>query len=332
MRRIVEIATTTALFALLAPAPGCAQHPSLGPLSAEEGAPLQRLSYTPMVEGADVTPAGALRADLWVGYTNIFEQDSADAATLYLDVERMITAATLRYGIARGVEVGGRVTLQTDWGGFLDPVIVRFHDLLGAGSRFRKNFPEGAYGQTLEDAEGRVLVDLPRRSFSAVDARVFAKWQPVGDADSRQALSFRAVARIPTAQNTVGEERADVSLMALGRTAWRGFHLHGMAGGATVNRSPELQDVLRGGHAFGMIGAERPLNDHLSAVIEFTGSTSIVRSVGDWDVDGAPTNVIFGFVMRTQGGWRWEAAMQEDVPPWGPSMDFTLQLGVSRSW
>ena len=331
MRRLVG-RIVIAGFALLAPAPGSAQYPSLGPLSAEEGSPLHRLSYTPMVEGADLIPRGALRVDLWSGYTNIFEQDSADAATLYLDLERMIATASVRYGLAERLEIGGRLTLETDWGGFLDGFIAGFHETLALGNRYRNDFPSGAYGQTLEDGDGRVLVEVPRRTFDVVDVRAFAKWSAVATADGREALSLRAVARIPTAASTVGAQRTDVSLLALGRTAWRGLHLHGMAGGATVNRSPELQNVLRGYNAFAMVGAERPFNDHLSSVVEFTGSTPILRSFGDWDVDGIPTNVVFGLVGRTAGGWRWEVAMQEDVPPRGPSLDFTVQVGLSRTW
>ncbi|HSG10096.1 MAG TPA: DUF3187 family protein [Longimicrobiales bacterium] len=331
MRRLVERLALTAL-ALLAPAPGSAQFPSLGPISAEEGTPLHRLSYTPMVEGADLTPRGALRIDLWTGYSNIFEQDSAEAATLYLDMERMIATAALRYGLGERLEIGGRLTVQTDWGGFLDGFVAGFHETLSLGNRNRRNFPEGAYGQTLEDGDGRILVDVPRRTFDVVDVRVFAKWSAVASADGRRALSLRAVTRMPTARSTVGAQRADLSLMALGRAAWGGFHLHGMAGGATVNRSPELLDVLRGYNVFAMFGAERPFSDHLSAVVQFTGSTPILRSFGDSDVDGIPTNLVFGVVGRTAGGWRWEVAMQEDVPPRGPSLDFTMQLGLGRTW
>jgi len=331
MRRLVEIAFAAA-FALLVPAPGSAQHPSLGPLSAEEGTPLHRLSFTPMVEAADLTPRGALRVDLWTGYANIFEQDSADAATLYLDMERFLGAATVRYGLGERIEIGGRVTVETDWGGFMDGFMVDFHDVLALGSRHRRDFPEGRYGQTLEDADGRVLVDVPRRTFDVVDVRAFAKWSAAASGDGRRALSLRAVARIPTASSAVGRQRTDLSLIALGRTAWRGLHLHGMAGAATVNRSPELRDILRGYTGSAMVGLERPFNDHLSAVAELTGSTPILRSFGDWDVDGAPTNLVFGLVGRTAGGWRWEMAMQEDVPPWGPSLDFSVQLGLSRTW
>jgi hypothetical protein len=37
-------------------------------------------------------------------------------------------------------------------------------------------------------------------------------------------------------------------------------------------------------------------------------------------------------VGRTKSGWRWELGMQEDLPPRGPSIDFTVQLALSHRW
>jgi hypothetical protein len=99
-----------------------------------------------------------------------------------------------------------------------------------------------------------------------------------------------------------------------------------------VRRSPELARVLRGGQATFMVGAERPMGPGLSLVAQLTGSTQLLRDFGDHDVDGAPTNAIFGVVGTTGGGWRWEVAMQEDVPARGPSTDFMVQFSLGRTW
>lgn len=330
-RRLAKVTVLLSL-PLLLPAAALAQRAPLGPLGAEEGAPLQRLGYTPMVEAAAPVSKGAVRTDLWVGYANIFEQDSTAQHTLYLDMERMITALTLRYGLADGFEVGARATLETAWGGFLDGFMVSFHKALGLGVRSRPSYPNGAYGEFLRDGDGRTLVDVPRRELGVGDVRMFAKWRIVGGGDAGGTLAARAVARVPTAQPRVGSERADVALMVLGNVAWRGFWLHGMAGGSTVRRGPDMLDVLRSREWFAMAGLERPLRERLSAVVELTGSTQLLRDFGDRDVDGAPTNVVFGLVGVTHGGWRWEAGMQEDLPPSGPSLDFTIQLALGRAW
>lgn len=307
--------------------------PSLGPLTSEEGAPLQRLGLTPAMEGAALTPNGRVRADVWMGYSSIWEQDSSAVANVFLDLERLITAATVRVGVADRLEVGARATVERTGGGFLDRGILRFHKIIQMGDRRRRDYPRDAYGQWLRDAEGTLLVQIPGRSVPTLeDVRLFAKGALLKPEDGRWALAVKGEVRIPTADNTLGSERADVALTVMGRTAWRGFHVHALAGGTTVRRSPELAGVLRGRQWVGMLGVERPLRPGLSAVAQLTGSTPLLRRFGDHDVDGAPTNLVFGFVGRTRSGWRWEAALQEDVPPRGPSNDFAVQVSLGRAW
>lgn len=305
--------------------------PPLGPLTAEEGAPLQRLGLTPMVEVADPVVRGTFRAETWVAWTNIFEQDSAATHNLYLDMERVLTALTLRYGLTDRLEVGARATLESTFGGILDPVVVGLHDVLRMGSRNRELYPEGAYGQRLEE-NGDVLVDIERRSLALDEVRVFGKWLLYAGDDGGSAVALRGEVRVPTRTNRIGAESTDAGLVLLGRNRWRRVHLHGMLGGTTVRASDKLARLLNRSQYFAMAGAEYPFSERLSGVLEFTLSSPLVRAFGDRDVDGHLTNAIFGMVYRTEGGWRWEVAMQEDVPPWGPSLDFTLQLGVSRSW
>ena len=315
-----------------APAALHAQLPTLGPLTAEEGAPLQRLGFTPTVEGAGITPRGAVRADLWAAYGNVWEQDSSAVANVFLDLERLITAATVRAGVAEGLEVGARTTLERTSGGFLDDVVMGFHRRVGAGDRNRPAYPRDGYGQWLRDGDGNLLVEIPARgSLTLEDVRLFAKWGAFASQDGSRAVSVKGEIRIPTAENTLGAERSDAALLVVGHTPWRGWYLHGLVGASTVRRAPELERVLRASQWLAMVGAERPLRPGLSLVAQLTGSTQLLRDVGDHDVDGSPTNVVFGVVGRT-GRWRWEVAMQEDAPPRGPSTDFMLQAGLSRSW
>lgn len=316
-----------------APTASASPLPSLGPLTSEEGAPLQRLGLTPNMEGTALTPRGRVQADVWVGYSSVWEQDSSAVANVFLDLERVITAATLRVGVADRLELGARATLERTGGGFLDRGIMRFHEIIQMGDRRRHEYPRNAYGQWLRDGDGTLLVEIPGRTVPTLeDVRVFAKGALLGSEDGRRALSAKAELRVPTADNTLGAERADVALTVMGQTAWRGFYVHSLVGATSVRRSPELSGVLRSRQWLGMLGVERPLRPGLSAVAQLTGSTQILRDFGDHDVDGALTNVVFGLVGRTRSGWRWEAAMQEDVPPRGPSNDFAVQVSLGRTW
>ena len=92
-----------ALFALLyvgllGPCVASAQRPSFGPLTSEEGSPLQRISYTAMMEDTEVVRPGALSIEVWNGFSNIFEQDSSSTHVLFLDLARLFSTVTLRWG------------------------------------------------------------------------------------------------------------------------------------------------------------------------------------------------------------------------------------------
>ena len=108
---------------LLSCAPLGAQVDAFGPLTSEEGGPLQRISYTPMTERAATLAPGVFSTDVWLGFSNIFEQDSADTHELFMDMERLLSTTTLRYGVIEGLEIGGRLTFETTGGGVLDSFI-----------------------------------------------------------------------------------------------------------------------------------------------------------------------------------------------------------------
>ncbi len=327
---VSSLLITAVRFALVPAA--FAQAPPLGPLTFEEGAPLQRMGYTPMLEIADPVGRGAARMDWWIGFSNVFERDSSDVHDVYLDLERLIVTATVRYGLGDDLEVGGRVTWENTGGGFLDRFMVDFHDGLALGSRRRGEYPYGDYRVTVHDDEGRLRIDIPARAFAAEDVRFFAKWKVYGADDGSSLVSLRAVTRVPVRQDQLGDERTDGSLTVLGRTAWGNWHLHGGVGVLTVRSSPELDDLMRSGTWFFYAGVEYPFNDRLSGVIEYVESKPIMLDVGDSDVDGAITNAVFGVVGRMAKGWKWEISLQEDLPPRGPSLDFQFHLALSKTW
>jgi Protein of unknown function (DUF3187) len=309
-----------------------AQQPSFGPLTTEEGAPLQRISYTPMVEGSDVVAPGEVTTDLWLGYSNIFEQDSSATHVLFMDTERLLTVGTVRWGVRKGLELGGRFTFETTGPGFLDSFVLWYHNLLGFGQANRDRYPRNRYEELLTNGKQTVYIDAPQSAFRLDDVRVFAKWRATASADGRSVLSLKTEAWIPTRSTGVANERSDVALMALGRLGVGSWYLHGMAGAATVRASPELAPVMRSWSTFLMIGAERSLGSSLAGVVEYQISSPILRGFHHRELDWPSSNLLFGVAGRRGAKWTWDVGFQEDVPADTPSVDFTLGLRVSRAW
>lgn len=320
------------MLALIVPTEGRSQQPSFGPLAYEEGGPINRMSYTPMIESADVTPPGSVTVGLYLGLSNMFEHDSSATHLIFVDMERLITAPSVRWGIADDFEVGGRLTLETRSGGFLDAPVRWYHELLGFGQANRELFPEEAYRYELSDGAGNPFIVVEPRSLVLEDVRLFGKWRMLASEDGRSALSLRAVTRIPTSANAVGEERTDFGLMALGRLGIGAWYVHGMLGASTVRAASLLRPILRGESVFFSFAIERSLWSGAAGIFQYQLSSPALHGYDDRELDWPLSNIILGLAGRLGERWRWDVSFQEDMPADAPAIDFTLGLRISRRW
>lgn len=303
-----------------------------GPLTTEEAGPLQRLAFTHTVEGADLIPAGTFQADLWMGYANIFEQDSADTHDLFLDLEWLSTTAGVRYGVTDRLEVGGRLSFETTGGGILDPFISGWHSKLGLGNGNREKYPHSVYEQRLQDGRGNTYMEIPRSTLALEDVRVFAKWRAWASRGGDKLLSLRGVARVPVQGDPDQGRRSDVAVMALFRAAGAPWYFHGTVGGATTRAAQDFDGLLRRGAFFVDLAVERNLAPWVSGVAQVSVASPRLQGFADPELDGWPINLVFGVTGQVADGWRVDVSFQEDIPPNTPAVDFTLGIGVRRSW
>jgi hypothetical protein len=310
----------------LLPFRGGAQEPPFGPLTWEEGSPFQRLALTPAFERVETTGAGLVSTELWIGYANIFEQDSSATHYLFLDTERLLTAVTVRLGASERLELGARVTLETTGPGLLDGFVHWYHELLGFGQANRDRYPRYGYAQQLGNGGPGLLLDIPRRTMGVDDVQLSAKWR------AADALSLGAILRAPVGTNAIGPERADGALVALLRAGGGPWYVHGMLGAGVVRASPGLEPVLRAASAFVGVALERSLARSVSGVAQLQLASPLLRGFDHRELDWPASNLVLGLAGRWGRDWRWDASFQEDVPADTPAIDFTASLRVSRTW
>jgi hypothetical protein len=284
-----------------------------------------------MMESAEVVPLGAVSSSVWLGLSNMFEHDSASSHLIFVDMERLITAATVRWGVAESFEVGGRLTLETRSGGFLDPFVRWYHDLLGAGQANRDRFPEGAYRYVLTDGQ-TVLVDVEPQSLALEDVRLFAKWQAYRSENQRNVFSLRGVTRIPTRGNLIGREHTDVALMALGRLGLGSWYLHSMVGASTARAAGSIGPALTDRSVFFTVAIERSLGSHVAGIFQYQFASPALQGFDDRELDWPLSNVIFGLAGRVGERWSWDVSFQEDLPADAPAIDFTLGARITHRW
>ena len=326
-----ELLVVVLAAALGVPLPVGAQT-AFGPLSSKEAGPLQRVGFSHVVEGADLVEAGAVQAESWIGYSNIFEEDSTATHHLFMDLERLSTDFGMRWGATPRLEVGGRLSFETTGGGILDAFISAWHNKLGLKDANRGKYPFGVYAQRLTDSDGNVRLDVPKRTLALEDLRLFTKWRAWQSPDGRRLVSLSGTARIPAQDNLVGPRRADVSLVALARASWTWWHLHAAVGGATVRAAQDFDGLLRSGAFFADVAIERYLAPWMSGVAQLSLESPRLQGFDDPELDGWPINLVFGLTGQIGESWRMDLSFQEDTPAESPAADFTLGIGISRSW
>jgi hypothetical protein len=275
---------------------------------------------------------GVFRVELSTSYSNVFEASNGAEYGHLFDLEQMVNAVSARYGVGETLEIGASAGMHTGWGGFLDSFISGFHDLFGLPNGGREQRPEGEYRLYLsrsgEDSENAVGVDVGRKVWFE-DLQVFGKWRFHGDGAAPFAASLSGVVR--GAAGPLDAGRLGASAAVLGRWSPGPVHVHASAGLALLTPPDDVAPVARNATQFFTLAAERELWWEGTAFLaQLGGSSPYVRRVSAGDLRGVPMNLVFGFAGLTDGGWGWQLSFAEDILADGPSVDFTVDLEVSR--
>ncbi len=305
--------------------------PARGPLALAERNPLYDLFYIPVGASADGLAAGQTQVDIGFGYSNIFERSETPTHSQLFDLERLSTTVTVRYALTGRFEAGGRLTVHSSWGGFLDPLIEGIHGAFGVSNGERDRAEQGQYTLLLRERDGTVLFNARQRGFAPADLQLFGRAQIAGGAQERFALAARTTLKLPTGVEGTNTGRVDLATELLGRWSAGSWHWHGMLGATTVRAPEELADLSRGAAVLLGAAVERTLGRAVSVIIQAQSSSRYVAGIGEDELDDFPLIVGFG-VAGSRESWTWQAAFVEDIPPNGPSADVTLHFQFSRRW
>jgi hypothetical protein len=330
--RLAHNAIAVVLHAALLMPVGATAQVAFGPLASQEAGPLQRVGLSHTAESADLVAHRVLEVGMAASYSNIFEEDSTATHRLFMDLERLSTDVGVRWGAAPRLELGGRLSFETTGGGILDGFISGWHKRIGTPNANRGKYPFDVYAQRLTDSLGNVRLDVPQRTMALEDVRLFLKWRAWESADGRQLVSLSGLARVPTQDNGVGPRRTDASLTALARMSWTRWHLHAALGGATVRAAQDYDGLLRSSAFFADVALERSFSPSVSGVAQVSLESPRLQGFDNPELDGWPVNLVFGLNGQIAEHWRMDVSFQEDIPARTPAADFTLTIGLRRSW
>lgn len=318
---------TALLLALGAPA----AHGQSGPLRIGERNPLYDLNYTARTENPELVGRGRVSVSLGTTYSNIFEYGRTEQLEVRFDMERMINEVVVSYGLLERLELGMRLGLRTDWGGFLDPVIQQVHETFGFSNGDREKVEDGIVAFRLVEGD-RVVVDGQPAAADVEDLRFFAKTALAGAPGERWALALRGAVKVATGSPTTTSGGTDVALDVLARRSWELWHLYGQLG-VVHFQAPEALATFAEEAAFTLgVGAERSVGERWGVLSQLLLGSSYYQGFGQKELDCGPLNLAFGATFRPGPGWRIEGSFTEDLPGNNPAVDFTLDLRVTRTF
>ena len=83
----------------------------------------------------------------------------------------------------------------------------------------------------------------------------------------------------------------------------------------------------------GSSGAARSSpTSRLSAVAQISLESPRLQGFDEPEIDGWPVNLVLGMSGQLGERWSMDVGFSEDIPPESPAADFTLGIGIRRTW
>lgn len=292
--------------------------------------PLAALFGLPAPLPARLPASGTWQLAASTQWSNFAVTDSAGDREFTLDGEVFEVRGVVGRSFGERFMVRAEVAHRSLDEGSLDGFIERWHDTFGLpnGSRTRLPEDELLLEYVVADAP---LWRIDDSTSGVADVPVSFGWQMLADATTALATWLTVKAPVGDADELTGSGAVDVAASIAGeRRLGERWLLFGQANLAWLGEGdllPGLQeDVAWSLLAGGSWNAWRGLD--LTVQLE---ANSAVFDTGLDDLDGGATVLTFGGSYRTQGRWRFEASVSEDVDV-DASPDVVLNLGVRRDF
>lgn len=300
------------------------------PLLTRNQNPLLALYGLPSPMPARLPPPGGGRVAAVVNWSNTEKEDFSGDDNFTLDAEALELRVHFDHGLSERFALHAELPWRRVSGGSLDGFIDDWHGVFGLPGGSRRRLPED---QLLIEwvQDGATLLSIDESTSGIGDIPVALGYQL--RATDGTALSAWLTVKAPTgsADDLTGSGAVDVAATVAGQTqVHERWQLFGQASVAWLGEGdllPDLQESL----AWTLMGgltwnAWRAVD--LTAQVE---ANSRIYDGIDSALDGDAVVFTLGGTWRTDGGWRYDVGISEDLQA-GASPDIVFNFAVARSY
>jgi hypothetical protein len=292
--------------------------------------PLLALYGLPSPLPARLPPAGGGRVAGVINWGNTEKEDFSADGNYTLDAETFELRLHFDHGLAERFALHAELPWRKVSEGSLDGFIDDWHGVFGLPGGSRRRLPEDQLLIEFEQG-GATLLSIDDSTSGIGDIPVALGYQLYATESS--ALSTWLTVKTPTgsADDLTGSGAVDVAATLAGQTQlnerWQLFGQASVAWLGEGDLLPELQEsfawTLMGGLTW---NAWRALD--LTAQVE---ANSRLYDGIESELDGDAIVLTFGGSWRTEGGWRYDVGVSEDLQA-GASPDIVFIFAVARAY
>ena len=292
--------------------------------------PLLALYGLPSPLPARLPPAGAGRVAGVINWGNTEKEDFSTDGNYTLDAETFELRLHFDHSLAERFALHAELPWRKVSEGSLDGFIDDWHGVFGLPGGSRRRLPEDQLLIEFEQG-GATLLSIDESTSGIGDIPLALGYQLY--ATDSSALSTWLTVKAPTgsADDLTGSGAVDVAATMAGQTQlnehWQLFGQASVAWLGEGDLLPELQEsfawTLMGGVTW---NAWRALD--LTAQVE---ANSRLYDGLDSELDGDAIVLTLGGTWRTEGGWRYDVGVSEDLQA-GASPDIVFIFAVARAY
>lgn len=293
------------------------------PLASRNQMPLALLFVYLPPEGARSLAPGDWALRLRFDYSNIILDQETERERVYLDSEYLRQELDVRRGFGRGFEVAASLPFLVYYGGFLDPLVDRFHRAFGLPNFLRGQTPNGL-SEIDYVRRGDVIVRR-QGSFGGVGDLSLRVKKTLVD-DGRVALAARGVVKLPTGrlERLTGSGVLDGGLGLAAERVGERFAIYGNVNYHFLGR-PEL--LRTKSYLSFMVAADWRFKPRLAAVLQLDHARSPLEGEVNMFNKGSQ-QLALGLRWRPSERFVYEWRFVEDLASFSPDFTFGFEMGI----
>ncbi len=289
------------------------------PFYTQNQSPLVQIYGLPFIGDALLLPARKADVRLIVDLANNYVKDSNPRENILLDGESTRISLDVRYGIARGFELGVTIPYIIISGGFLDGFIDWYHSTFGFPQGGRNEAPQNRLLYVYQrDGQQRLKIDSSSTGLG--DISLTGGWQLYqGEDKPQRAVALRASLKLPTGDSDQlhGSGSTDFSLWVTASDDWKlgvgHFTLFGAAGMMAMTDGKVLQDQQRNFVGFGGLGFGWSPVRWIAFKIQTNAHTSFYRDSELREVNAASAQLTVGGTLAFSDETTLDIGVSEDL-------------------